>query len=117
MLEIHVIKVERMIKMRQDKELNNKKVLKKRVGKQHQLPFENEAVLNYYSEGLFDQQKEGFFSHRVDDSNHYVVVFPTGLFLLVCFSTFQIQFQQQLNIKKESNIVDFHYSVSNDKKM
>lgn len=46
------------------------------------------------------------------DSGLYLIIFPSGLLMLVGFNPLSIHCQLQLNIKKDEPIIDFSYCIS-----
>lgn len=73
--------------------------------------FKDEQVAAYYDNVVHRPIKK-FFLQRVADSSTYILVFPTGLLLLVGISSLQIQAKLQLGFKKDESIIDFCYCVS-----
>lgn len=49
---------------------------------------------------------------RIDDSQVYIILFPTGLLLMVSINPLTITSKIQLNLKKDEQILDYKYSIS-----
>ena len=49
---------------------------------------------------------------RIEDSSVYIVLFPTGLLLMVSIAPLNIQSRVQLNLKRDERIIDHQYSIS-----
>ena len=73
--------------------------------------FKDEALINYYNN---DEQRliKPFFIQRIIDSGLYLIIFPSGLLMLIGFTPLSIHYQLQLNIKKDEPIIDFSYCIS-----
>lgn len=48
------------------------------------------------------------------DSNTYLLIFPTGLLLLLSAAPLAVQAKLQLNLKKDETIIDFAYTIQSN---
>ena len=77
----------------------------------------NDMLRDFFMEDNCMRAKSYLFMRRIEDSNRYILLFPTGLILTIQVKPFLIVGQMQLSIWAEDFIVDYKYTRSNDGKM
>jgi hypothetical protein len=50
------------------------------------------------------------------DSSTYLLIFPTGLLMLMSIAPLAVQAKLQLNLKKDETIIDFAYTIQDNRK-
>jgi hypothetical protein len=103
----------KMINYNKVSEMQNFKPLKVISQKEQSISIEDESLKNYYM-NRYERKLVRFFIHKISDSNTYIIIFPTGLLLMVAYNPMTIQYKLQLNLKKDETLIDFVYCVSND---
>lgn len=83
--------------------------------KEQYMKFIDDNVLSYY-QNPYQRKIIPFFTQRISDSSTYIILFPTGLLLLVTCNPLVIQAKLQLNLKRDESLVDIMYCVSVDRK-
>ena len=68
--------------------------------------------LNSYYENEQNRQLKSIFVQRISDSSTYVILFPTGLLLMVSYNPLAIQSKMQLNLKRDESILEYSYCIS-----
>jgi hypothetical protein len=64
---------------------------------------------------LIGRNIKSFFMQRLQD-DMYILLFPTGLLMMVGMNPFSLFAKTQLNIKRDDTIIDFSYCKSLDNK-
>lgn len=73
-----------------------------------------EESLAAYYENPQSRSIKPFFLQRMADSNTYLLIFPTGLLLLLSAAPLAVQAKLQLNLKKDETIIDFAYTIQSN---
>ena len=78
--------------------------------------FKDERLITYYeAEDLRYADQKLMIVQRIENSQTYVVIFPTGLlFQMIALSSMMVQSKIQLNLKADETIIDSNYCVSTD---
>ena len=78
--------------------------------KEQFINFKDDSVMHYFQNDKRRRMKSILFQ-RIKDSSTYILLFPTGLLMLLSTDLFSIQAKLQLNIKREEPIIDHAYCV------
>ena len=84
--------------------------------KEQAIYFKDDGVASYY-QNEHDRSLKSIFVQRIKDSGMYILLFPTGLLMLLSTNLFQIQSKLQLNLKKDESIIDIAYCIHEDNKL
>ena len=76
------------------------------------ITFNDANLILYYQNDTHARDLKKFFMERIDDSQVYIILFPTGLLLMVSINPLTITSKIQLNLKKDEQILDYKYSIS-----
>lgn len=78
------------------------------------ITFNDANLILYYSMETHVRDLKKFFMERIDDSQVYIILFPTGLLLMVSINPLTITSKIQLNLKRDEKIIDYKYCISHD---
>lgn len=76
------------------------------------IAIKDDNLLNYYMDSFLDSKQQSFFIQRLMYSNTYLIIFPTGILMLVNTNPFVLIHENQLNMKKDERIIDYCYCIS-----
>jgi hypothetical protein len=83
--------------------------------KDQNIIFRDDALIKYYENKNGRKIKE-FFIQRLLDTGTYLVIFPTGLLLLLSLFPFNILAKIHLNLQHNETIIDFCYCISDHRR-
>jgi len=82
--------------------------------KNQSITIKNKQLVFLYDNDRDCKLIKNLFVWRIADSNSYLVLFPSGLLLNLNSNPLTLNSKQQLNLKKDENIMDCAYRVSLD---